>query len=53
MIVGNAEAADNVSATLKTMEKELPIFIAPDVCSTAWSSQVRKGIVPEEDEYGG
>jgi hypothetical protein len=51
IIIGNSETADNIGAILKTIGKDLPIFISPDVCNTNWSKQIRSGCIPQEEEY--
>ena len=51
VIVGSEAAADNIHAILKTCNKELDIFMAPDVCNTKWSSLVRDGLRPTEKKF--
>lgn len=51
IIVGNEASADHITAILKTVGKKLPVWIAPDVCNTQWSSKVRTGQVPLEIPY--
>jgi hypothetical protein len=51
IIVGNSDTADNIGAILKTIGKDLPVFISSDVCNTNWSNQVRNGHIPQEAEY--
>lgn len=51
IVVGSESVADNVNAILKTCNKELDIFIAPDVCNTNWSSFVRNGMRPTEKKF--
>jgi len=51
IIVGNIESADNIGAILKTIGKDLPVFVSPSVCNTFWSNQVRNGQIPLETEY--
>lgn len=53
IIVGSQESADNITAILKTIGKDMPVYISPAVCNTDWSSQVRQGIIPLETKYPG
>lgn len=51
IIVGDGECANNISAILKTINKDLPVFVSPDVCNTNWSKLVRNGQIPQEVAY--
>jgi hypothetical protein len=51
IIVGNNESANNIGAILKTVNKDFPVLISPDICDTSWSNQVRVGQIPLETEY--
>lgn len=47
--VCNETVAQQVYSIIRTCEKKpLPIYIAPDVLNTNWSSSIRAGIRPEE-----
>ena len=50
--VYDEETAGTVSSILRTFEyPELPIYVAPDLLSTQWSSLVRCGIRPQETKF--
>lgn len=51
IIVGNEDSANDIGAILKTVGKDIRVFISPSVCNTDWSNQVRNGNVPQEIEY--
>ena len=49
--VENNNIAERVYSTLKFYGKNIPIYISPDVLSTAWSNMVRQGEIPVETQY--
>ncbi len=50
--VGSQEMAARVYALLKVYNlKNIDIYIAPDVLSTNWSSMIKKGEKPTEEEF--
>ncbi len=51
IIVGNEESANNIGAILKTIGKDMSVFVSASVCNTDWSRQVRTGLIPQEKEY--
>ena len=51
IIVGNEICADNIGAILKTIDKDISVFISPDVCNTNWNRLVSNGQAPQEIKY--
>jgi len=51
IIVGNDDSANNIAAILKTVGRQIPVFVSADICNTNWSSMVRRGEKPTEIEY--
>jgi len=51
IIVGDQNCANHVTSILLTINKAIPVYIAPDVCNINWSKMVRNGQVPLETEY--
>lgn len=50
--VGDEDIAGRVCSILKIYcQKQISIYIAPDVLTTKWSDMIRKGIIPDEIPY--